>query len=291
MILTAIAKRNAEKRAQASGAQLGPMPENPIVLCHGLFGFDTLFGFVNYWKEVPEALEAAGAEVFVARVPATSATETRAAELRKQIDKKYPGRSVHLIGHSMGGLDCRCLVTHMMKGAKFKVLSVSTIATPHRGSAAADVLMSTPITKLPHFQSFLNLFPVGDGDGQAFASLSSDNTRTFNATTPDVEGVRYLSWGCSFVPGILDSVFWGAPFAAVQLKDGSNDGVVSVASAKWGEYLGTIEGVNHTEIIGHKVTHTRPTDILNLVGGNVFDHKQFYLKHARLLASDVEKQG
>ncbi|KAG8688564.1 hypothetical protein FRC11_005211 [Ceratobasidium sp. 423] len=275
MILSAIVKHTAEKRAQASATPepQGPMPKNPIVLCHGLFGFDTLFGIVNYWTDVPDALRAAGAEVFVARVPATSATETRAAELRKQLDKQFPDRSVHLIGHSMGGLDCRHLVTHLMAGAKFKVLSVTTVATPHRGSAAADVLMSTPI---------------GDGDGQAFASLSTDSTRTFNATTPDVPGVHYMSYGCSFVPGILDSVFWGAPFAAVQLKDGSNDGVVSVTSAKWGDYLGTIEGVNHMEVIGHKVVHTRPTDVLNALGGNAFDCGKFYRKHARHLAKEIE---
>jgi triacylglycerol esterase/lipase EstA (alpha/beta hydrolase family) len=63
-------------------------PINPIILVHGLFGFDTLFGIADYWKDIPEALRAAGAEVYVARVSATSAVETRAAELAYQIGKK-----------------------------------------------------------------------------------------------------------------------------------------------------------------------------------------------------------
>lgn len=96
------------------------MPKNPIILCHGLLGFDTLFGIVNYWNEIPEVLKAAGAEVLVARVSATSATETRAAELVKQIARTYPGRSVHLVGHSMGGLDCRYLVSHLLDDAGFE---------------------------------------------------------------------------------------------------------------------------------------------------------------------------
>lgn len=118
-------------------------PINPIILVHGLFGFDTLFGITDYWKDIPEALRAAGAEVYVARVSATSAIETRAADLAYQIGKAYPGRSVHLIGHSMGGLDCRHLTTHLMKGLNFRVLSVSTFATPHRGSPVADLVATT----------------------------------------------------------------------------------------------------------------------------------------------------
>lgn len=119
------------------------MPRHPIVLCHGLLGFDPLFGVINYWHDIPAALEAAGAVVFAPHVPATSAVETRAVVLKDAINRKFPGQSVHLIGHSMGGLDCRYLVTHLMAGARFKVLSVSTIATPHRGSAVADLLVST----------------------------------------------------------------------------------------------------------------------------------------------------
>jgi triacylglycerol lipase len=205
-------------------------------------GFDTLFGIINYWNEIPEALRAAGAEVLVARVPATSSVEARAAELVKQIAKAYSGRSVHLIGHSMGGLDCRYLTKHLMEGAGFKVLSVSTMATPHRGSPAADLVVAThskypfafirsalpppylnlyppllptltfafaTVTEIPGFRGLLNMFPAGDGDAQAWSSLSTANTRTFNACTPDVPGVRYFSWGASFVPGIIDTLAWG----------------------------------------------------------------------------------
>jgi triacylglycerol lipase len=132
----------------------GSAPKNPIVLCHGLLGFDSLYGIVNYWNEIPETLRAAGADVYVATVSPTSSTEARAEELVQQISKEYPGRSVHLIGHSMGGLDCRHLVAHLMHKANFKVLSVSTIATPHHGSPAADVVVGAH-SKFDFFKSFL----------------------------------------------------------------------------------------------------------------------------------------
>ncbi|KAH7332588.1 Alpha/Beta hydrolase protein [Rhizoctonia solani] len=279
--------------ALATAHPAGSAPKNPIVLCHGLLGFDTLYGIVNYWNEIPETLRAAGADVYVAIVSPTSSVEARAEELMEQINKEYPGRSVHLIGHSMGGLDCRYLVKHLLHKANFSVLSVSTIATPHRGSPAADVVVGThtalSVTEIPGFSAFLNMFQVGRGDCQAWASLSTSNTKTFNACTSDVPGVRYLSYGCQFVPGIIDTVTWGASFHLLNLKEGENDGVVSVASAKWGEYLGTISGVNHTEVIGHKFTQTRPSDVLNFIGGvQPFDHKAFFLKHAKYLASNVE---
>lgn len=118
------------------------MPRHPIVLCHGLFGFDKLFG-QDYWPQIPEAFLKMGAECFVARVDATSAVETRAEQLMQQINRKYPGGSVHLIGHSMGGLDCRYLVTHLLHRASFNVLSVTTVSTPHRGSPVADAVLAT----------------------------------------------------------------------------------------------------------------------------------------------------
>jgi hypothetical protein len=31
---------------------------------------------------------------------------------------------------------------------------------------------------------------------------------------------------------------------------GPNDGLVSVASAQWGSYLGTLDNVNHAELVG-----------------------------------------
>lgn len=88
-------------------------PKHPIVLCHGLLGFDSMrigeieplsippLAVIHYWKGIKEALEANGNEVFITRVPRTATVEERAEILAKQIQDHFGGRSINLIGHSM----------------------------------------------------------------------------------------------------------------------------------------------------------------------------------------------
>ncbi|POV94271.1 hypothetical protein PSHT_16330 [Puccinia striiformis] len=91
-------------------------PKFPLVLCHGLLGFDilgpTALG-LTYFRGVREALEERGCEVHVAKVPACASIEERAKTLAQFIEERLPGRTVNLIGHSMGGLDSRFLITHL----------------------------------------------------------------------------------------------------------------------------------------------------------------------------------
>ena len=47
--------------------------------------------------------------------------------------------------------------------------------------------------------------------------------------------------------------------------------------------------MNHTEIIGHKFTHTRLTDVLDTLGRKEpFNPKKLMIDHARKLATEVE---
>ncbi|KIJ46385.1 hypothetical protein M422DRAFT_249978 [Sphaerobolus stellatus SS14] len=135
-----------EEQAQIRKKYLAP--RNPLVFCHGLLGFDSIqlgASFaplqVSHWRGIKEVLEANGAEILITRVPATSSVADRAKVLLEKISEVYSGREIHLIAHSMGGLDCRYLTTHLEK--PFKVLSITTIATPHRGSAFADHFLET----------------------------------------------------------------------------------------------------------------------------------------------------
>lgn len=83
-------------------------PKAPVVFCHGLLGFDTVTVGpalaplqVAHWRGIKEALESNGCEVLITRVPATSSPVDRAKVLERKISEVYPGRAVHLIGHSM----------------------------------------------------------------------------------------------------------------------------------------------------------------------------------------------
>lgn len=139
-------------------------PKNPVVFCHGLLGFDYLgpaslppcvhselyLTFANdslqisHWRGIREVLESNGVEVLITRVAATASIADRAATLEALIAEKYPGRHVNLVGHSMGGLDCRYLISQIQPKS-FTPISLTTISTPHRGSPFADFLIDNVI--------------------------------------------------------------------------------------------------------------------------------------------------
>ena len=70
---------------------------------------------------------------------------------------------------------------------------------------------------------------------------------SFNPRTPDVSGVRYYSYGAAFQPQFT-SVFRRS-HRIVQQEEGPNDGLVSVASSRWGTYKGTLNHVSHLDLI------------------------------------------
>lgn len=82
----------------------------PIVLAHGLAGFDTLFGVVDYWYGLESALENGGAQVFVTDVSPFNTPQERGEQLLAQVQQilAVTGKAkVNLIGHSQGGFDVR----------------------------------------------------------------------------------------------------------------------------------------------------------------------------------------
>jgi len=262
------------------------------VFCHGLLGFDSVkLGVtfvplqISHWRGIKEVLEENGVEVLITRVPATSGVEERAKVLEETIAEKYPGRSVHLIGHSMGGLDCRYLASRIRPTA-FKILSVTTIATPHRGSYFADYFIETlGIARIPSLVSFLDYLPNGGGDGKAFEGLTLASMKKFNEEVKDVDDVQYFSWGATFSPGLVDAFKW--PHGVILEKEGPNDGLVSVTSAQWGKYLGTLEDVNHLDLVGW--VNTARYKWAELTGKGIkFKPASFYLEVAAKLAEEVE---
>lgn len=70
-------------------------------------------------------------------VRSTGSVSSRAEALDEQLRKKAVARGVNFLAHSMGGLDCRHLITHV-KPQDYTPLSLTTIATPHRGSPFMD---------------------------------------------------------------------------------------------------------------------------------------------------------
>ncbi len=228
-----------------------PQLNAPIVLVHGLLGYDRLcaFGRVikDYFPGICEPLEAAGNRVLVARVSPTAGVPRRAAELKRFIDREVPAGPVHVIGHSMGGLDARYMVARL--GMETRVRSVTTVGTPHRGTTFADWgVRRFSRLLLPFFR----LFGIPH---EAFLDLTTDGCRRLNEDAPDVPGVRYFS-----VAGRCDRALLGAewlfPYNMLARTEGANDGVVSVASATWGEHTDLWVG-DHLNLVNWPNRHAR----------------------------------
>ena len=262
-------------------------PTHPIVLAHGLLGFDelhlagSLLPGVQYWRGITEALTANGASVITASVPTSASIESRAASLSENIEAKAKGESVNIIAHSMGGLDARYMISRL-KPPNVKVLSLTTIASPHRGSAFADFLFERiGPERLPQVYRALKALNVETG---AFSQLTQGYMReNFNPKTPDREGVKYFSYGAMCHPSI-----WSAfrqSHRLVETMEGANDGLVSVASSQWGTYKGTLSNVSHLDLINW--TNRLRWAIWEMVGNKRdFNAIAFYLDIADMLAKE-----
>ncbi len=201
----------------------------PIVLVPGLRWCDPFFSqrrpSVELFPGVRHILESAGNRVLTARVSPTASVATRAAELKAFLQSNVGSQPVHLIGHSMGGLDARYMISRL--GMDRQVRSLTSVATPHRGTTFADWF-------LRRFARYVSpLFrALGIPDDGVF-DLTTDACQRFNESVPNAPTVRYAS-----VAGVCTKPWLGPEWALssgiVTKAEGPNDGVVSVASAAWG---------------------------------------------------------
>lgn len=297
----------------AGGGVVGNGPPYPIVLAHGFFGFDQFAGvdFATYFFEVKQDLESQGESyVFTPAVDPFNNSTARGAQLAAHVDDvlaQTGAAKVILIGHSQGGLDAR-VVAHDYPD---KVAAVITVATPHEGSAVADVALG--ITGDPNAQGVIddlvNLIgaPLYDQVGndtsvtQALAQFSTPGIAQFNADYPDAPGVFYASvagrtaqnfggGACvpdehvAYIDGLnterdpTDLLFLLSE-AMVSDSGGLNDGLVAVSSAKHGEFWGCVPA-DHMDEIGQLFGDSPGL-------GNAFDHKALF----RALVHEARARG
>ena len=127
-------------------------PPHHIYLVPGFLGFVNL-GRITYFGHVQRVLsERFGAldfdaRIHVVRTPPTASLPARAARLAETIAATAPraDATLHLIGHSSGGLDARLLTAPRVslptgvdvEQLAGRVRSVVTVSTPHRGTPLA----------------------------------------------------------------------------------------------------------------------------------------------------------
>jgi triacylglycerol lipase len=202
-----------------------PRLHAPIVLAHGLFGFDQIalgrLTLATYFRGIPEWLRSAGNRVLVTKVPPIAGIAARATRLGEQIAAAFPDEPVHLIGHSMGGLDSRLLLSD--PDWSRRVLSLTTIGTPHLGSSIADFAQ----LKAGRIYRLLSRMGINH---RGFLDVTRRNAREFHAAVVTPTGLP--SFSIAGNPSAAD-VCWPLHrlHAALCELEGPNDGLVSVESA------------------------------------------------------------
>lgn len=233
----------------------------PLIMVHGI-GFRDLRYF-NYWGRAPRYLEQGGATIYYGHQKAWGTIEENAAAIAATIDlalKETDAEKVNIIAHSKGGLDSRYLITHL--GYAEKIASLTTMSTPHHGSALVDFLNRLP---KPLFRKLTQILDrsfaaFGDDSPDSYTSalqLAPAYCKIFNEQTPDASGVLYQSYGSIMRFSFSDSLLFFPHLILWWMTGERNDGLVTESSAQWGNYLGTLKskslrGISHGDMIDLK---------------------------------------
>ena len=278
-------------------------PPYPIVLAHGMFGFEHLADVdqLPYYYGVTDALEADGQLVLTTEVDPFNNSTVRGEQLAAQIAdflKESGYAKVNIISHSQGGLDARWVAHHHPEW----VASVVTISAPHGGTDVADVVLE--LVESDRFQDLVDALiqlvgkPLYDEVGnetslfESLRQFSQPGIEKFNDQITDQPGVFYASIAgrtdkheggflCraadspAFIETWEDDRDPVSPLLRVSeivvsegTADKPNDGLVRVEQAMWGEFLGCIPA-DHLDEVG-QLLGDEPG------GDNDFDHLQFY---------------
>ena len=257
----------------------------PVVLAHGLGGFTTLFGVIDYFNGIPEDLMKGGSEVYTTKTSAVNNSEVRGEQLLQQVKTiaAISGESkVNLFGHSQGGIDIR----YVAGVAPKYVASVTAVSSPEQGSKTADFVKdvlepnntsgqpSNVTTQLVSgvFNLIGGFTDIGSGisfnqiqqqDGwQALVALSTDGAAKFNAkfpaampknycgqpTSTAVNGIKYYSFsGVGQITSVLDPSDYLLAVTGVPFAGESNDGLVSACSSRLGYVIRDNYRMNHLD--------------------------------------------
>lgn len=245
----------------------------PVVFAHGMFGFSSIIGSVDYWYGIPQDLAANGAAVFETQVAAIHSSEVRGEQLLSQVKQilAITGVSkVNLIGHSHGNQSIRYVAGMIPK----QVASATSIGGPTFGLPLADYYLK--LAKTPALGSVvsaaINAFGslIGVSSGHyydqnivaAMTSVSTAGAAAFNVKFPAgvpttacgngaylANGVRYYSWSGT---GVMTNIFdpSDALLTLISLTvQGPSDGGIPQCSSHLGQVIRDNYNQNHLDEI------------------------------------------
>jgi triacylglycerol lipase len=294
----AAAARPAQAAGQEPGVDGNARTRYPVVLVHGMLGFESVFG-MSYWYDLVPRLRAHGVEVYTPAMSSFNDSELRGQQLLPQVEaivRAHGGGKVHLIGHSQGSMAARYVAAKRPD----LVASVTSIAGPNRGSEVADWLLRAETERPWLAQAVMSFGGFVGGRVNAMAgtpwpidlpatvaALSTPGALAFNQRYPagvpntpcgegahEVQGVRYYSyagvghWGRWY--SLADQLM--AITGHVFTQD-DNDGLVGRCASHLGEVVRDDLPLNHFHLVRQLMGFTPDT----------VDVGEVYLQHLQRL--------
>ncbi len=295
--LTALALAGSLFMSQAQAMSEAPasgytQTKYPIVLAHGLFGFDALLG-VDYWYKVPETLQKDGAKVFLTTVANSNSPEVRGEQLIAEVERVLAitgAEKVNLIGHSHGGPTTR----YVASVRPDLVASVTSISGVNKGTPVAETLnqwqngsseFSWLLENLGNALAVtIDFLSGGDYEQDILASIGSmtfAEAEAFNQRHPggipatacgegayEYNRVRYYSWaGEKPLTNVLDPLEIITGAASLFFPAGErNDGLVGACASRLGMVIRDDFNMNHLDEVNqtlglHALTDTDPLTV------------------------------
>jgi triacylglycerol lipase len=231
------------RRRRVPSRPAAPTPRYPVVLAHGLFGFDEIAVVGQrhaYFRGVRERLETSLWQVNVARVARFGSIAERARDLATFIASIDAPR-VNVVAHSMGGLDARWAISQLGMGKR--IASLTTIGTPHRGTPLAD--LGDELLKRSGLGAALRAI------GLPLAALQDLTTARLEALAAALPEDPAVAYGC--VVGVArrqlatNPLLWPTRLYLSSCA-GDNDGIVPASSQRWGDVVAEVEADHWAQI-------------------------------------------
>lgn len=256
----------------------------PILMVHGIFWRD--WQWFNYWGRIPCELIRNGAKVFYGHQHSAASMDVCGHELKEQIRsiiEEEQCEKVHIIAHSKGGLDARYVVSCLEMDAY--VASLTTIGTPHKGSLLVDWMIQKLPEKLvkavagKYNAAYRRLGDETPDFYTGVIDLTTEKCRVFNEVAVNKDGVVYQSYGSKMTSMLSAGFPLNFGYMILKRLAGDNDGFVSIASSKHGNYLGEFHtkkqrGVSHGDMIDLMRENIKGFDVCECYVGILRDLKE-----------------
>lgn len=257
----------------------------PVLLCHGYGGFSMLVTPSPLHNSCMR-LRGFGVHAFAPNIVPYATIEIRAeqwAQVIQKLQARYGYKKINVVAHSMGGLDMRYAISKL--GMADSVVSLTTIAAPHKGTSLAELVLTAPDAikeKLGELADWFgeSIYPAQKSDAVAAVEQLTREyvVNEFNPNVPDAESVFYFSYSAAVGKGTEEPLnpIYRLQNQLIYQHEGINDSFVTAESARWGKHLKKLN-ISHLEQIEIQVSKERKPKVEAFWMDLVMNLKKYHL--------------